>query len=93
MTTPCVESRRPKRTFCSTSTIVLPACFISSIDSETCLSAFGSSPSEGSSRSTTRGSSMSERPNSTMRRWPPERFPAFSSPRSRTMEKMSATCA
>ena len=68
ITTPCVESRRPKRTFCSTRTSVLPASFIRAIESATCFSAFGSSPSEGSSSRTSTGSSISERANSTIRR-------------------------
>ena len=91
MTIPSVASRRPKRTFCSTSRIVLPASRIRTTFSKTCLSAFGSSPSDGSSRSTSFGSSISERANSTIRRWPPERLPAFSAARSRTTGNSSST--
>jgi hypothetical protein len=91
MTTPCFASRSPKRTFCSTSRTVLPASTITLIDSHTCLSAFGSSPSDGSSSMTSFGSSISDRPNSTILRWPPERLPARSSARSRITGKSSAT--
>src|SRR5919202_5980031 len=68
MTTPRVASRRPIRTFCSTRRIVFPASRIRLIESLTYESAFGSRPSDGSSRSTIAGSSISVRANSTMRR-------------------------
>ena len=92
ITIPWFAMRKPKRTFCSTSRIVLPACVIT-VDRRR---ARASAPS-GRGRATARraaracGSSISERANSTMRRWPPDRFPAFSRARSLTTGKSSAT--
>jgi amidohydrolase family protein len=80
MTTPWVATPSPNWTFCSTST-VMPDAPIAAMDSATCVRERGSRPSEGSSSRTTRGSTMSARANSTIRRCPPDRFLAGSSAR------------
>jgi hypothetical protein len=77
ITTPWLASRRPDRAFCSTSKIVVPAPFIAMMASNTVLSTLGASPIDGSSSSSSAGSSMSARPNSTSRCCPPDRLPAF----------------
>ena len=53
------------------------------------LSAFGSRPSDGSSSSSSFGSSIRQRAISTIRRWPPERLPAVSRARSATIGNSS----
>ena len=53
-------------------------------------SVFGSRPIDGSSSTTSLGSSIRQRANSTRRCWPPESAPALSSARSVTMGKRSS---
>lgn len=65
ITTAVVAMARPSRTFCSTSTIVIPRSRIAPISSNTRPRLAGSSPSEGSSNSMILGSSMRHRANST----------------------------
>jgi hypothetical protein len=77
ITTPWLDSRRPARAFCSTSRIVVPSALICLIASNTVRSTFGASPIDGSSSSSSLGSSISARANSTRRCCPPDRLPAF----------------
>ena len=77
MTTPWLDSRSPARAFCSTSRIVVPVAFICLIAANTVRRIIGASPIDGSSRSSSLGSSISARPNSTSRCCPPDRLPAF----------------
>ena len=75
-TVACVASERPKRTFCSTIRIVVPAAIIARTLSPMIARLAGSRPSVGSSSSTTVGSSIRARANSTIRRCPPDSVPA-----------------
>ena len=77
ITTPWLDSRRPARAFCSTSKIVTPVAFICLIAPNTVRRVLGASPIDGSSRSSSLGSSISARANSTSRCCPPDRLPAF----------------
>jgi hypothetical protein len=56
---------------------VVPAAFICLIASNTVRRIFGASPIDGSSSSSSLGSSISALANSTRRCWPPDRLPAF----------------
>jgi hypothetical protein len=55
----------------------VPAAFICLIASNTVRMIFGASPIDGSSSSSSLGSSISARANSTSRCCPPDRLPAF----------------
>ena len=72
-TTARVASDRPARTFCSTSRIVRPSSHMVRTCWRTFLRVFGSRPMDGSSRTTSFGSSIRHRANSTRRCWPPDR--------------------
>ena len=90
-TTPCELRRRPALAFCSTSRIVRPVLFIWRTVWKTVFDVLGSRPIDGSSSTTSNGSSIRLRANSTRRCWPPDRLPAFSRARSATIGKSSST--
>src|SRR5215469_14338924 len=92
-TTPWVDNRSPARAFCSTSRIVLPWACIIRTASKTDLSTFGARPMDGSSSTTTDGSSISERANCTSRCWPPDRLPAFCPSQPVTWGNISSTAS
>ena len=74
-----------RRAFCSTSSTAIPASRIRTTCSNTVAVVFGSRPIDGSSSSTTRGSTISDLANSTCFCCPPDSSPASVFQRSPTI--------